>query len=143
MAVFNKFNDFSEQFVRGVHDFDAHTFKVALTNTAPNQATNTVLADITQIAAGNGYVAGGTATTIAVSETGGTTTVTGTQVVFTAAGGTIGPLRYAVLYNDTATSPADALIGWWDYGSSFTLQDGETFTVKFSNTSPGAIFTLA
>lgn len=142
MAVFNKFNDFSEQFTRGVHDFDAHTFKVALTNTAP-AAANTILADITQIAAGNGYVAGGTATTITIAETGGTTTVSGTQVVFTASGGSIGPLRYAVLYNDTATSPADALIGWWDYGASITLLDGETFTVKFSNTSPGAIFTLA
>ena len=142
MAVFNKFNDFSEQFTRGVHDFDAHTFKVALTNTAP-AAANTVLADVTQIAAGNGYVAGGTATTITIAETGGTTTVSGTQVVFTASGGSIGPLRYAVLYNDTATSPADALIGWWDYGASITLLDGETFTVKFSNTSPGAIFTLA
>jgi hypothetical protein len=51
--------------------------------------------------------------------------------------------RYAVLYNDSATSPADALIGWWDYGSSLTLQDTETFTVRFSNASPGAIMTLA
>jgi len=142
MATFNKFNDFSEQFTRGVHDFDAHTFKVALTNTLPT-AANAVLADITQIAAGNGYTTGGTATTITIAEVGGTTTVSGTQVVFTATGGSIGPLRYAVLYNDTATSPADALIGWWDYGSGFTLLDGETFTVKFSNTSPGAIFTLA
>lgn len=142
MAAFNKFQDFSEQFARGVHDFDAHTYKVALTNAAP-VATNTVLADITQIAAANGYVAGGTATTITLAEAGGTTTVSGTQVVFTAAGGAIGPFRYAVLYNDTATSPADALVGWWDYGSSVSLQDGENITVKFNNASPGAILTIA
>ena len=142
MASYNKFNDFSEQLVNGVHDFDANTFKVALSNSAPT-ASNTVLADITQISGTNGYTTGGTATTIAVSETSGTTTVTGTQVVFTASGGSMGPFRYVVLYNDSATSPLDALLAWWDYGSSITLADGETFTVKFSNTSPGAIFTLA
>ena len=142
MASYNKFNDFSEQIVDGVHDFGANTFKVALSNSAPI-ASNTVLADITQISGTNGYTTGGTATTIAVSETGGTTTVTGTEVVFTASGGSVGPFRYVVLYNDSATSPLDALVAWWDYGSSITLADGETFTVKFSNTSPGAIFTLA
>ena len=141
MAAFNKFNDFTEQLARGVHDWDAHTFKVMLTNVAP-VATNSVKADLTEISAGSGYSAGGTATTITISETGGTTTVNGTQVVFTASG-TMAAFRYAVLYNDTATSPADALVGWWDYASSVTLQDTETFTVKFSNTTPGAIFTLA
>lgn len=145
MATYNKFQDFSEQLTRGVHDFDAHTFKVALTNTAP-VATQTGLDTVTNHpapAAANGYTAGGTATTIAISETTGTTTVTGTQVVFTATAGGIGPFRYAILYNDTATSPADALIAWWDYASSVTLADGETFTVKFNNASPGTIFTLA
>jgi len=142
MASYNKFNDFSEQLVEGVHDFGANTFKVALSNSAPT-ASNTVLADITQISGTNGYTTGGTATTISLSETSGTTTVNGTQVVFTASSGSMGPFRYVVLYNDSATSPLDALVAWWDYGSSITLADGETFTVKFSNTSPGAIFTLA
>lgn len=142
MASYNKFNDFSEQLVEGVHDFGANTYKVALSNSAPI-AANSVLADITQISGTNGYTTGGTATTISLSETGGTTTVNGTQVVFTASGGTMGPFRYIVLYNDSSTSPLDALVAWWDYGSGITLADGETFTVKFSNTTPGAIFTLA
>lgn len=143
MATYNKFQDFSEQLVRGVHDWDAHTFKIALTNTAPTAAQTTWnTTDHPAPAAANGYTAGGTATTIAVSETSGTTTVTGTQVVFTATTGGIGPFRYAVLYNDTATSPADAAIAYWDYGSSVTLADTETFTVKFNNTTPGTIFTL-
>jgi hypothetical protein len=141
MAAYNKFNDFSEQFTRGVHDFDAHTFKVALTNTAPT-AANTILTDITQISGTNGYTTGGTATTITLSETAGTTTVQGTQVVFTAAGGSMGPFRYYVLYNDTATSPADALIAWFDHGSAVTLADTETFTIKFNNATPGTVFTL-
>ena len=145
MATYNKFQDFSEQLIRGVHDWDAHTFKIALTNVLP-VATQVSLDTVTNHAAPaatSGYTAGGTATTITISESTGTTTVQGTQVVFTASGGQIGPFRYAVLYNDTATSPADALIAWWDYASSITLNDGETFTVKFNNATPGTILTLA
>lgn len=142
MATFNKFQDFSEQLARGTQNFASDTYKVALSNSAP-VATNTAFANITEISAGNGYTAGGTATTISISETTGTTTVSGTQVVFTASGGSIGPFRYVVLYNDTTSTPVNKpLVGWWDYGSSITLADTETFTVKFSNTSPGAIFTL-
>lgn len=140
-SSWNKFQDFSDQLIRGVHDFDAHTFKVALTNAAP-VATNTILADITQITATGGYAAGGNATTVTVAEAAGTTTVSGTEVVFTGTGSGFGPFRYAVLYNDSATSPADALISWFDYGSSISVGDTETFTVKFNNASPGAMFTL-
>ena len=66
MATQNKFNQFTKDLVDGVHDFDAHTFKVVLTNTAP-VATNTVLANITQISNGNGYTTGGTATSMSTS----------------------------------------------------------------------------
>lgn len=143
MATFNKFNDFTEQVNKGVHVFGAHTFKVALTNTSPTAAnTGWNTSDHPAPAAANGYTAGGTATTVTISESSGTTTVQGTQVVFTATSGGIGPFRYAVLYNDTATSPSKACIGWWDYGSSITLNDTETFTVKFNNASPGTIFTM-
>lgn len=141
MATQNKFQDFAEQLEKGVHNFASNTFKVALTNTAPN-ATDTILANITQIANGNGYTTGGTATTVTTSEASGTMTVSGTAVVFTASG-SMGPFRYAVLYNDTATSPADALISWSDYGSSITLAATETFTVQFGGASPGTIHTLS
>lgn len=133
MAVYNKFNAFVEDQFEGVHDWDAHTFKVMLTNTAP-VATNSVKADLTEISAGNGYTAGGTATTITTSRTGGTFKAVGTDVVFTATGA-IGPFRYAVLYNDTPTTPADPLVSWWDYGSSVTMASGETFTVDFDATN--------
>lgn len=135
MAAFNKYQNFVEDLGKGVHQLHAagHTLKVALTNTAPNAATHTVLADITEIGAGNGYSAGGTDTQNDYTESGGTGTCTGVDVVFTASGGTIGPFRYVVLYNDTPTSPADPLIGWWDYGSSVTLQSAETFTTDFGS----------
>jgi len=133
MAAFNKFNDFVEQIGKAIHDLDGtHTLKVMLTNTAP-LATNSVKTDLTEIAAGNGYTAGGTATTPTWSETSGTAKLVCTDVVFTASGGTIGPFQYAVLYNDTAAS--DNLIGFWNYGSAVTLQDTETFTVDFDGTN--------
>lgn len=133
MAAYNKFQNFVEDLIEGVHDFDAHTFKIMLVNTAP-VATNTVKADLTEISAGNGYTAGGTATTITTSETSGTGKVAGSDVVFTATGA-VGPFRYAVFYNDTPSSPADPLIGWWDYGSSISLANTETFTVDFDATN--------
>ena len=139
MAAFNKFNQFTKDLIDGVHDFDAHTFKIMLVNTAP-VATNTVKANLTEISAGNGYTAGGTATTITTSTSSGTAKVTGTDVVFTATGA-VGPFRYAVLYNDTPTSPADPLIGWWDYGASISLANTETLTVDFDGTN--GILTVA
>lgn len=139
MAAFNKFERFSEDLAKKVHDLHADTLKVYLSNTAPNAATHAVKADLAEIGAGNGYAAGGVDTQNAVSRAGGTTSITGVDALVTAAGGSIGPFRYAVLYNDTPTSPADPLIGWWDYGSALTLLDGESFTVDFG----ASMFTVA
>lgn len=131
MSAYNKFNQFTKDLIDGVHDFDAHVFKVMLTNVAP-VASNAVKADLTEISAGNGYTAGGTATTITTSTNGsGVAKVTAGDVNFTAAGGTIGPFRYAAIYNDTAAGKP--LIGWSDYGASITLQDTELIAVDFDN----------
>lgn len=128
MASYNKFNQFVEDLGRKVHNLNADTLKILLSNTAPS-AGNAVRADIVEISAGNGYSSGGSAIgSSAYSQSGGTGKLTGNDVVFTASG-TLGPFRYAVLYNDTPTSPADPLIGWWDRGSSVTLASGDTFTV--------------
>jgi hypothetical protein len=134
MATYNKFNAFVEnQLISGI-DWDADTFKVMLVNTAP-VATNDFKDDLTEISSGNGYTARGTATTISHSRSSGTSKIVGSDVVFTASGGTIGPFRYAVLYKDTATDATSALVAWWDYGSSITLANGETFTVDFDATN--------
>jgi len=140
-SAWNKFDDFSEQLVRGVHDFDADTFKVVLASSAPS-ATDTQLSDITsQLSTGGGYTSGGETTTISIAEVSGTTTVSGTEIVWTGSGSGFGPFQYAVLYNDTATG--DPLIAWFDYGSSISsVGAGETFTLRFSTTSPGSMFTL-
>lgn len=132
MASFNKFQQFVEDLAKGVHNLSTGTLKIMLTNSAP-VATNSVKADLTDISAGSGYTAGGSALSgVSAEQTSGTLALSATDLVFTASGGTIGPFRYAVLYNDTPTSPADPLIAWWDYGSSISLGDGETFTVDLA-----------
>lgn len=139
MATFTKFQPFVEALAEKSHNLGSDTLKVLLCNTAPT-ATNGVKADLTEISAGNGYTAGGTqATTSSSSQSSGTYKLVLADVVFTAAGGSIGPFRYAVLYNDTATN--DELIGFWDYGSSITLLTGETFTWDADPTN--GILTLA
>lgn len=138
MAAFNKFNIFVLDLTNKVHNLGSDVCKVALTNTVP-VSTNTILANITQVANGNGYTTGGsTATLTSNTQTSGTQKLILTDVVFTASGA-VGPFRYAVLYNDTSTS--DSLIGWYDYGSSVTLANTETFTVDFDGTN--GVFTLA
>ena len=141
MATYNKYQNFVEDLGKGVHQLHAagHTLKVALSNTAPNAATHAVLADSTEISAGNGYTAGGTDAQNDYTETSGTGSLTGVDIVWTASGGSIATFRYAILYNDTPTSPADPLIAWWDYGSSISPASGETFTVDFGAT----IFTIS
>jgi hypothetical protein len=130
MAAYSKYQDFTEQLCRAKHDFGTHVFKVALSNAAPDP-THTSLANITELTTANGYTAGGATTTIGITETGGTTTVTATDpAAWTATGAGI-TFRYAALYNDTQTSPADALVAYWDNGSSTTVTSGNTLTVDF------------
>jgi hypothetical protein len=140
MAAFNKFNSFVEALAEKVHNLGSDTLKVMLTNTAP-VATNTIKANLTEIAAGNGYTAGGnTASVTSSAQTSGTyKLVLGDPATWTASGGSIGPFRYAVLYNDTATDKN--LIGFYDYGSEVTLADGESFAVDFDPTT--GVLTIA
>lgn len=129
MASFVKFEDFVESLGLKEHNLNADTLKVYLTNTAPDVVADADKADLAEITAQNGYPAGGSDVTNVWSESGGIGTLSGTDVVFTASGGAFGPFRYAVLYNDTHAN--DGLIGYWDYGSAISCEDGETFAVDF------------
>jgi hypothetical protein len=129
MAAFNKFNSFVEALAEKVHNLGTDQLKAALSNTLP-VAANSVLANITQIAAANGYVAGGISLSTASSaQTSGTYKLTINDATLTASGGAIGPFQYVVLYNDTAAN--DELIGWYDYGTALTLTSGNSFTIDF------------
>lgn len=126
MASYNKFETFVGAMGDKIHDLDLDTIKLYLTNNAPSASADSVKADLAGITEQNGYAPADV--TNVWSEASGTGTLTGTTVVWTASGGSFGPFRYVVMYNDTPTSPADPLISWWDYGSEVTISAGETFT---------------
>jgi hypothetical protein len=124
------FDEFKGELGKGTHQLNSHVIKLALSNTAPDAAANDELADITQIAATGGYVAGGQALDSVVwEETGAGTGIwrlVSADEVFTASGAAIPTFRYGVLYNDTSTG--DKLIGYIDYGAAVNIADGSSFT---------------
>lgn len=144
MATFNKFQCFVGDLAGGVHDLSGssagHLLKVYLSNAAPSATDDNVKTDLAEITNENGYTA-----PVDVQNSGaeaaGTFTLTGEKITITASGA-VGPFRYVVLYNDTATG--DPLISWWDYASSISLAAGETFVIKFNNSEDtGNILTIA
>ncbi len=143
MAAFNKIEQFVKDLAEKVHDLSADQVEIYLSNAAPSTSADLVKADIAEIATGSGYT-GPQDTQNTGAETTGTYTLTGTKVVITASGGTIGPFQYVILMNTTPVAPLDPLIGWWDRGSALTLQDGESFSIKFnSSDTTGTILTIA
>ena len=144
MASFNKINDFVENAVEGMN-LGSDTLIVALSNTAPASETNDpttdgngVLANVTQIAYTN--LSSRTLANVTSSQTSGTYKLSADDLTLTASGGSVAAFRYIYIYNDTVTSPADPLIGYYDYGSSLTLNDGDTFTIDIGT---NGILTLA
>ena len=128
MASYNKFESFVEKMAEKVHDLDSDTLTVALCAAANAPiATNDVLADLTEVNYAN--CSARAITTTSGEETSGTYKLVLVDLVLTAGGGTVGPLRYVVIYNDTAAS--DELICFYDYGAEITLKDGETLTIDF------------
>lgn len=136
MASYNKFQDFVEALGLGEHNLSSDTLNVYLSNATPSASADADKADLAEITNQNGYTA-----PVDIqntwTESGGTATLAGTDVTITANGGTVGPFRYAVIYNETHST--DGLVCWWDYGSEITLADGESFTIDFG----ASIFTLA
>jgi len=136
MATFNKVNDFV---LNAVHNMDLESDQViiGLSNTAPasessNPSTdgNGILANVTQVSYAN--LSSRNVTTSSSTQTGGTYKLVLADITLTSSGGSTGPFRYVYIYNDTVTAPADPLVGYYDYGSSLTLNDGDSLTVDFS-----------
>jgi hypothetical protein len=133
MAAYNKFNQTVEDWLHGVYSSNTDQFAVALCAAANAPvATNSVLADLTQIAYTN--LSSRNLTTATSSETSGTYTQLFNDLVLTASGA-VATFRYVVIYNDTPTSPADPLLCWYDYGSDLTLASGETLTIDFTTST--------
>lgn len=138
-VAYNKFEIFVGDLGLKFHELNADQLNVYASNAAPSASLDNIKTDLAEITAQNGYPAAGSDTTNTYSEATGTGTLAGTDVTWTASGGSFGPLRYIVLFNETQTAPVDPLIAWWDYGSAISINDGESFTVDFG----ASIFTLA
>ncbi len=134
MATLNKTNQFVEDLVKGVHVLGTHQLKVALTNTAP-VATNATVAALTSVIAETNLSGANpfNVTTTSATQASGTLSLVCVDLTLTATG-SVGPFRYVALFNDTPTSPADPIIGWYDYGSSVTMSAAETFLIDFGAT---------
>lgn len=131
MVAFTKYQDAVQQMWTAIHNLAAagHVVKAVIHTDAPTVATDDELADLTQIT-GTGYTAGGEDTQNDMTESGGTATWTGVDTVWTAtAADWTATARYISVYNDTSTG--DKLLGAWDYGSTFAVGNGETFTIDF------------
>jgi len=138
LAAFSKHNAFVEHLAEEVHNLAADQLAVALCAAANAPvAGNSVIADLPQISYTN--LSSRNITTSSSSQTSGTYSLVLTDLVLTASGA-VSTFRYVDIYNDTPTSPADPLIGWYDHGSDVTLASSETFTVDFN---ARGLFTLA
>jgi hypothetical protein len=144
MATYNKFNQFTQDLCEGAHNFKSggNTYNVMLTNTAP-VATNKVYGDVSagELTTTGGYTVGGAASAMSDSTSSGTEKVLATNVTWTGSGAGMGPFRYVIIYNVTTSSPLKPLVAWYDYGSSISLNAGDTFTVQFDGTN--GFFTVA
>lgn len=130
MATFTKFQPFVEALAEKTHNLGSDQLKIALTNTAPN-ATDATLSQITEVA--YTYLSTRNLTTSSSSQTSGTYKLVIADIDLTASGGSVGPFRYVVIYNDTSAS--DNLIAYYDYGTNITLQDGDALAINFDGTN--------
>ena len=103
------------------------SWRLILSNTAPNVATNTTAASATELGTSGGYTAGGvTCTVTTATQTGGVyklVLAAPTSPTWTASGGGF-TFQYVILYNLTNTQ----CIGYWDRGSATVLAAGDTYT---------------
>lgn len=139
MATFQVVDEFANNLAggggTGFIDLPGDTFKAVLTNVAPTKAGTNLLAGITQITGAGGYAAV-SLTGVGFTETGAGTGVwefDSSPFAWTASGADFDTARYVVIYDDTPTSPADPVVGYLDYGTTFVVTNGATFTV-----TPGA-----
>ena len=133
MATYGKFNQTVEDWQEGVYTASTDQFTVALTtNASAPVATNSVLADLTEISYTN--LSARDLTTSSSGQTTGTFTLLFTDLVLTASGA-VATFRHVVIYDNTPTSPADPLLARYDFGSDLTLASGETLTIDFTTST--------
>jgi hypothetical protein len=139
MASYTKCTSGVDALVKAINA-GSDSYKVALSNADPTAKTS-FTPGTDDLATGNGYTQGGNAASVASATTTAGTfkLVLNSPTMWTASGGNIGPFRYAILWDTTTSVP----LGFWDYGSSITLNgtNGDTFTVTLDGTN--GVFTVA
>lgn len=132
MASFAKYNVMAANPYLAKMNLASDTVKILLTNTAP-VATDATYAGISanELANGNGYTTGGASLTLtsATQSSGLFKYIASAASPTWTASGSMGPFRYVVAYDFTATNKD--LMGSWDYGSSITMVAADTFTATF------------
>jgi hypothetical protein len=139
MVASNKFNFFIENLANKQIDILGTTaganidvFYAAITTDTPDGANDDELADLTEIGNSNGYTTGGKDIGLQATRTADVITITGIDVTWAATGGNLGgssACRYFPIYDFTHANKK--LMGWWDYGSTFTIAVGESITLDF------------
>jgi hypothetical protein len=132
MVAYNKFFNFVQDIAQGVHHLQSDALTYALTATAnPPVATNSVLANITQIAYTN--LSPRVPTITSCVQTGGLLKLILANLTLTQSTTSSAAFEFVVLYN--ATPGAGPLISWWDYGSAVTLAPNDTFAIQPDQTN--------
>lgn len=126
------YNTFREYMADNTIDMDNDTFKICLLadTYTPDAEAHTVYADISaNEITGTGYTATGVALTSVVwTRAAATVTFDAADPTWSSATFTA---RYAVIYSDTPTSPADPLVCLIDFLGNKSVSNG-TFTINFN-----------
>lgn len=146
MAQFNKLPGFVQHLAHGVHNLSVggNQLVLALSNVAPGSestpptgsAANCILGNVTQVSYTS--CSSRSLSVTGSSQTAGVFKLTIADITLTCSvtpGSIVGPFRYLYIFNDTSTSPVDPLLGYYDYGTSLTLLEGDSFTVDFSDSN--------
>lgn len=132
------YNSFKEYMADGTIDLDNDTFRIGLYTSASNAATATlsVRGSVTnEVANGSGYVTGGKTLAGVTWATGASASemrFDGTATIWSASGGNVANIKYAVLYDEsTGVSAGNRKVVCSSQlsTSQFTVTDGNTLTI--------------
>lgn len=130
------FNSYIDDLLRGLIPAAA-TYKMILTTSAytENKDTHLVRSDVTgEVAAGNGYTAGGATVTVSITKdlTNDRVDISLGGATFTTAAGQTLTARKAVYYVNVGTAGTDRLVGVNDFTTDQIATNGGPLTVQAS-----------
>ncbi len=122
----NLFKNFLADAYRGLHDFSDNDLAVALTNTEPDQAADSVIGDITEI--DYMYLSSRDINLLSEGLSTSSYRVTSAPLTIHCYGGVSAAFQYSVIYKKSN----GRLIGYSDYGATLMLGDGDSLKIQNS-----------